>query len=184
MKISFKRVAMGVMMGTSVLTASMFATLASAEEVKGKETLILSHIHATQPNGTAFPEHDADCKRELALSTSKFTDLSVTTDYSIDATSLIMSAHSTFAAPDTSKGGQVKVGLSALGVAENYSFGAFKPAELPNAYVIFSIEKDFKNAVSSILVLNQNKPYNCAISSSASGANLAAVKSLDTKKDQ
>lgn len=47
-----------------------------------------------------------------------------------------------------------------------YAFGAFKPAALPQAYIYFTIDKDFKNPVSTFMIINQGKQYNCVISSS------------------
>lgn len=152
----------GVAAAACLLSAGAFA-----EEKKGQETLTLSHIHATQANGSHFAAHDADCQRQLGEASTKYTGLKVTTDYMINTATNKVAAKSQFNNPDSSKSDVLDITLSALGLSENYSFGAFKPTALPNTYVLFSIEKDFTNPVSSILVLNAGKAYNCAISSVA-----------------
>ena len=76
-----------------------------------------------------------------------------------------MSAESTFRDPAT--GNQLTIKLYPLGLTSKYAFGAFKPANFPNAYVIFSVDLQFQNATSSLLMLNPPAAgYNCHISSS------------------
>ena len=92
--------------------------------------------------------------------------MKVKTDYTINSSTMMMSAKSMFPSPDSMKPMELTVDLSALGLADVYAFGAFKPAALPQAYIYFTIDKDFKNPVSTFMIINQGKQYNCVISSS------------------
>ena len=92
--------------------------------------------------------------------------MKVKTDYTINSSTMMMSAKSMFPSPDSMKPMELTVDLSALGPADVYAFGAFKPAALPQAYIYFTIDKDFKNPVSTFMIINQGKQYNCVISSS------------------
>jgi len=101
----------------------------------------------------------------------------VTTNYSIDPQTLIESATSSFPSPNATKPIQLTAKLHPLGVAGVYAFGAFKPPALPEAYVLFQIGTNFKNAESTFLVLNPSSTgYNCSISSAKGGQ---AVANLD-----
>jgi hypothetical protein len=76
-----------------------------------------------------------------------------------------MSAASVLPSPQSKTPLELTVPLSALGVAGQYAFGAFRPPVLPNTYVLFSIDLNFKAPKSSVLVLNNDKDYNCLVSS-------------------
>jgi len=138
-----------------------------AGAITGKVTVTLSSVRAVKENGTPDPAHDKDCTEQLKKPTSKYVGMPVTTEYSIDPKTLIESATSSFPSPVATQPLQLSVRLAPLGIASVYAFGAFRPAALPDAYVLFQIGLDFKNAVSSFLVLNPSSVgYNCSISSS------------------
>ncbi|HZP65582.1 MAG TPA: hypothetical protein VFB32_04680 [Rudaea sp.] len=169
----------------SVLAAMSFAfvlcssgAIAADAPVTGKVTVKLEFVRAVQDNGSPDPAHDKACTEQLSQPTSKYVGMPVTTSYSIDAKTLIESATSTFPSPNGTKPIQLSAKLSPLGVAGVYAFGAFKPPALPDAYVLFQIGTDFKNPVSTFLVLNPSSTgYNCSISSAKGGqavANFAA----------
>ena len=126
----------------------------------------LEHVHAVMENGSPAPQHDAACKKELSMPESKYMGMKVKTDYTINSSTMMLSAKSMFPSPDSMKPMELTVDLSALGLADVYAFGAFKPAALPQAYIYFTIDKDFKNPVSTFMIINQGKQYNCVISSS------------------
>jgi hypothetical protein len=91
----------------------------------------------------------------------------VATDYSIDSKTLIMSASSKMPSPQRTTPLALTIPLSALGISGQYAFGAFRPSELPNTYVLFSINTEFKMPESSILVLNEGEKFNCLVTSNA-----------------
>lgn len=157
------------------ITATLLAALccssawADGTEQSGKVSVTLNYVRAVQPNGSPDPAHDKDCTEQLKQPTSRYVGMPVSTSYSIDPKTLIESATSTFPSPNSTKPIQLSAKLSPLGIAGVYAFGAFRPSALPDAYVLFQIGLDFKNPVSTFLVLNQPSiGYNCSISSSKS----------------
>ena len=92
--------------------------------------------------------------------------MSVTSEYSINPTSMMMSAKSILPSPHATQPLELTVSLSALGMSDVYAFGAFRPPELSDNYVYFTIDKDYKNPVSVFLIINKTQKYNCVISSS------------------
>ncbi|MDY4374958.1 hypothetical protein [Pectobacterium carotovorum] len=168
---------------TATLVMSGFSQAAeTAKEHTGKEQVELKHIHAVLQNGTASPQHDAMCEKQLNMPESKYVGMKVTTEYSINPQSMMMSAKSMFPSPNSTKPMELTADLSALGLSDSYSFGAFKPSALPNAYIIFSVDKQMKNPVSTFMVINESETYNCVISSSTHGLSKEAMKSLEMKK--
>lgn len=141
------------------------AAAATAEPHTGKANVVLRYAHAVHQNGTADPKHDAVCKKELSSVNSKFVGMQVKTDYSVDTKTLMMSAESMFPSPVATQPLELTVKMNPLGIAGKYAFGAFRPAELKNSYVLFSISEKFTNPVSSFLIINDGKDYNCVISS-------------------
>jgi hypothetical protein len=154
------------------------AAIAADAPVTGKVTVKLEFVRAVKDNGSPDPAHDKACIDQLSQPTSKYVGMPVNTSYSIDPKTLIESATSTFPSPNATKPIELSAKLSPLGVAGVYAFGAFKPPALPDAYVLFQIGIDFKNPVSTFLVLNPSSTgYNCSISSAKGGqavANFAA----------
>lgn len=158
---------------SAVLTAFGLAaglaqsSAAAADDAhKGKATLKLQYVYATQPNGSQDPAHDADCKSQLSSVQSKYVGMWVTTTYSIDPKTLMMSAKSTFSSPVATQPLELTVDLNALGIAGSYSFGTFRPNVLPGAYaVLFSVSLKYTDAKSTFVVFGKDKTYNCVISS-------------------
>ncbi|HEX6831886.1 MAG TPA: hypothetical protein VF132_00015 [Rudaea sp.] len=145
------------------------STAAAAGAETGKVSVTLNYVRAVQPNGSPDPSHDKDCTDQLKQPTSRYVGMPVTTSYSIDPQTLIESATSNFPSPNSTKPIELSAKLSPLGIAGVYAFGAFRPAALPDAYVLFQIGLDFKNPVSTFLVINASSVgYNCSISSSKS----------------
>tara|TARA_B100000795_G_C22715150_1_gene405168 strand:- start:145 stop:636 length:492 start_codon:yes stop_codon:yes gene_type:complete len=132
----------------------------------GTATVDLQYVAALQNNGSAEPKYDLACKKQLSDPASRFVGMTVTTDYSINTKTGIMSAASTFPSSHVVQPHRTTVRMHPLGISSNYSFGAFKPSALPMSSVLFSIDKGFSNPVSTFLIINSNKKYNCSISSS------------------
>ena len=136
------------------------------QPVTGKVQVTLDHVHAVQQNGSPAPQHDAACMKELSMPTSKYVGMKVTSEYTVNTSSMMMSAKSMLPSPMATQPLELTVDLSALGIEGVYAFGAFKPNVLPKDYVYFTIGKDFKNPVSTFMIINEGKEYNCVISSS------------------
>lgn len=155
------------MLAAGVIATSFALPAAAAGDAHtGTATVKLQYVHAVTQTGTPAPKHDAACKKQLSDPNSKFVGMPVKTDYSIDPKTLMMSAESMFPSPVATQPLELTVKMNPLGIKGVYSFGAFKPAELPNAYVLFSISEKFTNPVSKFLIINADKDYNCVISSS------------------
>jgi len=164
------------------LLAALCCSSASAAEQTGKVSVKLNFVRAVQPNGSPDPAHDKDCTQQLSQPTSKYVGLPVTTSYSIDPKTLIESATSNFPSPNSTKPVELSAKLAPLGIAGVYAFGAFRPPALPEGYVLFQVGLDFKNPVSTFLVLNQSSVgYNCSISSSKSAPAVSDFASPPTK---
>jgi hypothetical protein len=127
----------------------------------------LTHVFATLQTGQPDnkPEDNAACRKQVSAPDSRYLGITVTSQYSIDAQTMIMTASSSLPSPQATKPLQLTVKLSPLGIAGQYAFGAFRPPALPNNYLLFSIGLDFKGAKSSVLVLNKGKEYNCLVTS-------------------
>lgn len=151
--------------GLASLIALSTAGTAAAEE--NTERLTLSNVFATLQTGQqdVNQQHVAACKQQVSLLGGRYLDTVVTTHYKINPQTKIMSAESSLPSPKATQPLTLNIPLHPLGVASSYSFGAFKPAQLPNTYVLFSVDLQFKSPQSSILVLNADKPYNCLVSS-------------------
>lgn len=148
--------------------AISFATAASAAPVTGTVKLRLINVSATLQTGQPDkkPEDVAACRKQVSSITSRYLGMTVSTRYSVDPKSLIMSASSSMPSPVATKPVILTIPLAPLGIKDEYAFGAFRPSALPDTYVLFSMGTDFKNAQSSILVLNEGKAFNCLVSSS------------------
>lgn len=143
----------------------------------GKAMVKLRYVHAVQNNGSPAPAHDAACKKQLSAHTSRFVGMPVTTTYSINTTTLIMSAMSHFPSPIATQPLMLSAELHPLGIAGTYAFGAFRPPALKNGYVLFSVNEKFASPVSTFLIFGpKDAAYNCVISSSKKAAKLAESK--------
>jgi hypothetical protein len=151
----------------SSLIALSFAGAAFAAPVTGKASVKLTHVFATLQTGQPDqkPEDIAACRKQVSAPNSRYLGITVTTNYSVDAQTLIMSASSSLPSPQATKPIMLTIKLSPLGIAGQYAFGAFRPTALPDTYVLYSMGTDFKGAKSSVLVLNEGKDYNCLVSS-------------------
>jgi hypothetical protein len=131
----------------------------------GTETVKLSYVQALSEAGTPMPTMDASCKQFA----SNYVGMPVKTQYSIDTETLIMQAQSSFPSPQKTQPLELSVKLNALGIAGSYDFASYRPAVVPGLYaVIFNLNKDFTNAVSSMLLFGpEGLDYNCLVSSSA-----------------
>lgn len=149
------------------LVALSYGGTALAAPVHGKAQVRLTHVFATLQTGEQDnkPEDVAACRKQVSAPNSRYLGVTVTTQYSIDAQTMIMSASSSLPSPVATKPLMLTVKLAPMGIAGQYAFGAFRPAVLPNNYVLFSIGLDFKGAKSSVLVLNEGKDYNCLVTS-------------------
>ncbi|WDM67575.1 MULTISPECIES: hypothetical protein [Xanthomonas] len=144
-----------------------FCAQAAEAPVTGKKSVTLSHVFATLQTGQPDqnPENIAACRKQVSAPGSKYLGVVVTTSYSINAQSKIMTASSSLPSPVATQPLMLTVPLSPLGLSGEYAFGAFRPTVLPNTYVLFSIGLDFKGPKSSVLVLNSDKNYNCLVTS-------------------
>ncbi|CAG76859.1 putative exported protein [Pectobacterium atrosepticum SCRI1043] len=168
---------------TAALVISGFAQADDmAKAHTGKEQLELKHVHAVLQNGTPSPQHDAMCEKQLNMPESKYVGMKVTTEYNINTQSMMMSAKSMFPSPHSTQPMELTADLSALGLSDSYSFGAFRPSVLPDAYILFSVDKKMKNPVSTFMVINKGETYNCVISSSMNGLSKDELKSIEMKK--
>lgn len=151
--------------GISSLIAVSYAKNAVAEPFIGTANVYLSHVFAVLKTGQSDPNSDdtGACSRQMATPGSQYLADGVTTRYVIDVKSQNMSAFSLLPSQHATPPFMAKVPLSALGLANVYAFGAFRPAELPGVYVLFSVGPDFKTATSAVLVLNPTKHYNCLV---------------------
>lgn len=169
MRIQTRR--LGYLLACSALSLSAvaFASAATAAPVTGTAKVKLTHVSATLQNGQpdTKPEDIAACKKQVSAPNAHYLGTTISTHYSVDPKTLIMSAFSKFPSPQGTKPVMLTIKLSPLGIAGEYAFGAFRPTELPDTYVLFSMGTDFKGAKSSILVLNEGKEYNCLVSSEA-----------------
>lgn len=137
----------------------------------GQATVKLQYVYGLLQTGSHDPAHDAACKKQLSSPNSRFVGMTVRTKYSIDTKTLMMSAISAFPSPHSTTPLELTVPLNALGIAGSYSFGSFRPKELPQAYaVLFSVNEKFTGAKSSFVIFGpKEQTYNCLISS-AKGA--------------
>lgn len=170
--------------GLSLVVAALCMDAAIAAPVIGKETVTLSHVFATLQTGQEDrkPEDIAACRKQVAAASSRYLGIAVTTKYSIDAQTLIMSASSSLPSPVATQPLMLTVPLPPLGLSGEYAFGAFQPSVLPNTYVLFSVGLNFKGPKSSVLVLNSDKPYNCLVTSDPAPFN--GTLSTQLGKDQ
>ena len=159
--------------GVSSLMAIGYGGAALAAPVTGKASVRLTHVFATLQTGSpdTKPEDIAACRKQVSSPDSRYLGVTVNTLYSIDAKTMMMSASSSLPSPQATKPVMLTIKLSALGLAGQYAFGAFRPAALPNNFVLFSTGLDFKGAKSSVLVLNEGKDFNCLVSSDSAPFN-------------
>ncbi|WP_157633800.1 hypothetical protein [Thioflavicoccus mobilis] len=146
-----------------------FLQAAQAEDAHtGTATTELQYVHAVQENGSPDTGHDADCEKQLSDENSRFVGMSVRTTYEINTSTNMMSAESTFPAPQSMEPLELTVELSSLGISDVYAFGTFKPSMVPEAYaILFSIDHEFEDATSTFVIYGpEGEGYNCVISSS------------------
>lgn len=162
----FKSHRLGYFLACSMVALS-YGSAASAAPVQGKASVRLTHVFATLQTGQPDkkPADIAACHKQVSAPGSRYLGVTVTTQYSIDAQTMIMTASSSLPSPQATKPLQLTIDLKPLGIAGQYAFGAFRPPALPNNYVLFSIGLNFKGAKSSVLVLNEGKDYNCLVTS-------------------
>jgi len=149
------------------IALSLTAGAAFAAPVIGTAKVQLKHVFATLQTGQrdSKPEDEAACRKQVSSPNSRYLGITVTTRYSVDPKSLIMSASSSLPSPQATKPIMLTIKLAPLGIEGQYAFGAFRPSAMPDTYVLFSMGTDFKGAKSSILVLNEGKEYNCLVTS-------------------
>jgi hypothetical protein len=167
---SNKTILSAVLTVFGIATGLMQSSAIAADEAhSGTATVKLQHVYALQQTGSSDPAHDADCKKQLSQVNSKYLGLTVTTKYTINPKTLIMSAVSSFPSPVSTQPLQLSIDLSALGIAGSYSFGTFRPAALPEAHaVLFSVNQKYADAKSTFVVLGpKDQTYNCLISSTS-----------------
>lgn len=158
------------MLAFGSLSASMIHTAYSADAtVTGTTKVKLTHVFASLQNGSQDknPADIAACKKQVSEPNSKYLGIIVVGKYSINPSTLIMSASATLPSPQSTQPLELTIPLKPLGIAGQYAFGAFRPAELPNTYVLYSLNLQFKSPTNTILVLNEGKNYNCVVSSDA-----------------
>lgn len=167
---SNKTIFSAVLVVFGMTTGLLSSTATAADEVKWRTaTVKLQHVYALQQNGSADPAHDAACKKQLSQPNSKYIGITVTTKYSVDPKTLMMSAKSAFPSPVSTQPLELNVDLSALGIANSYSFGSFRPAALPEASaILFSVNQKYGDAKSTFVIFGpKDQTYNCLISSAA-----------------
>lgn len=159
-------------LAVGILATGLVQPVAAADKVggdthTGHAKLKLQYVHGVLQTGAPDPAHDAACKKQLSSSNSNYIGMMVATEYSIDPKSMMMSAKSTFPSPHSTSPLELTVPLSALGIAGSYSFGTFRPKELPQAYaVLFSVSEKYTAAKSTFVVFGpKDQTYNCVISS-------------------
>lgn len=167
MRIKINRLGYLLACGVTSLIAMSYGEAAFATPVTGTAKVQLTHVFATLQTGQLDPkpEDTAACRKQVSAPNSRYFGVTVSTRYSIDAKTLIMSASSSLPSPHATKPVVLTIPLSPLGLANQYAFGAFRPTAMPDTYVLFSIGLDFKGAKSSVLVLNTGKDYNCLVTS-------------------
>jgi hypothetical protein len=173
MRIKSYRFAYLLACGVLPLIAMSYGEAVSAAPVTGTAKVQLIHVFATLQTGQPDqkPEDTAACRRQVTSPNSRYLGITVSTRYSIDAKTLMMSASSSLPSPQATKPVMLTIKLAPLGIAGQYAFGAFRPVELPDNYVLFSLNLDYKHPSSSVLVLNSGKDYNCLVTSNASPFN-------------
>jgi hypothetical protein len=173
MRIKITRLGYLLACGASSLIAMSYADAAFAAPVTGTAKVQLTHVFATLQTGQPDqkPEDNAACRKQVSSPNSRYLGITVTTRYSVDPQTLIMSASSMLPSPQATKPIMLTIKLSPLGIAGQYAFGAFRPTALPGTYVLYSMGTDFKGAKSSVLVLNEGKDYNCLVTSDPSPFN-------------
>jgi hypothetical protein len=168
---SSKSIFSSAVLAAGVIAAGVALPAAAADQMSadahtGTAKVKLQYVHGVHQDGSPDPKHDAACKKQLSDMKSKFVGMPVATEYSIDTRTLTMSAKSMYPSPVATQPLEFITTLSPLGIKTVYAFGAFRPGELKNAYVLFSISEKFTNPVSTFLIINVDKDYNCVISSS------------------
>lgn len=167
MRIQITRLGYLLACSVSSLLAMSYGSAVFAAPVTGTAKVKLTHVFATLQTGQPDPKpaDTAACRKQVSSPNSRYLGVTVTSRYSIDAKTLIMSASSSLPSPHATQPLELTIPLSPLGLANQYAFGAFRPAALPDNYVLFSVGLDFKGAKSSVLVLNAGKDYNCLVTS-------------------
>lgn len=170
MRVKFARFGYLLACGVFALAAGGFGEAALAAPVTGTAKVKLTNVFATLQSGQLDrkPEDAAACRKQVSSIDSRYLGITVSTRYSVDTQTLIMTASSTLPSPQATKPVLLTIKLAPLGIAGQYAFGAFHPSALPGTYVLYSMGTDFKSPESSVLVLNQGKDYNCLVTSDAS----------------
>lgn len=143
--------------------------------ITATERLTLRYVSAIQTNGAALPSADNECKTWLSSENNHYMNLKVATTYSVNAGNERMSATSSFQSPDKKIADDVAMPLTSLGFEDKYGFAAITATH----YYLFTVDKNFKNPVSTFILLNPNQDYHCAISSQSNVVNLDIVKIMD-----
>ena len=129
-----KTVSVCLLMAAFMLSFKPVLAKEHENEVKGTAKVELKTVHAVFQNG----EHDPNpkdkeaCEKQVSNPNSKYLGHTVSTTYSINPGTLIMSASSTLPSPHSIEPLELVIPLHPLGMQGEYAFGAFKPAELPN----------------------------------------------------
>ncbi|SQI32422.1 Uncharacterised protein [Serratia plymuthica] len=131
----------GVILPTvaALVFSGMAQAADSAKTMTGKALVTLEHVHAVQENGSPAPEHDAACMKQLSKPESKYVGMKVTSEYTIDTTSMMMSAKSMLPSPNTLQPLEITVDLSPLGMAGVYAFGALQTRVLCRRIMFISL---------------------------------------------
>ncbi|MGF6735977.1 hypothetical protein OKW50_008150 [Paraburkholderia youngii] len=155
------------------LTTAIFATALTmagpvhAAGKSGEAFVVLKYIDSVLRNGSPDPsmEHRAFCAKKLSEPATHYHDMKVATTY--DVVGHEQSAKSNFPSPVSTQPLELTVDLHPLGIEGKYAFGAFRPSPVPDDYVLFSMSLEFKDPTSTFLIINEDKPFNCVISSAS-----------------
>ncbi|WP_426575376.1 hypothetical protein ACP179_23215 [Xenorhabdus stockiae] len=134
------------------------------DSFEGEANVILKFVYAKLQDGTSFPPCNAECFKKLSSFGSKFIGLNVKTKYNINTKTGIMLVSSEFIPSGHFRPLVVK--LSPLGIS-GIGYYEFIGKMEPDITLFFLLDKDLKNPVSTFLIPNNGKEYNCVISSSS-----------------
>lgn len=105
--------------GLSLVVAALCMDAAVAAPVTGADTVTLSYVFATLQTGQQDqkPEDIAACRKQVSAPGSKYLGSAVTTKYSIDVQSKMMSASSSLPSPGGTQPMTVTIPLAPLGLS-------------------------------------------------------------------
>ncbi len=104
--------------------------VADAEPTTGSAEIMPEHAHAVMENGGPAPQHDAAGKKELSMPESKYIGMKVKTDYTINSSTMMMSAKSMFPAPNNKQPMELATDLTTLGLADYDDHPACSPVRI------------------------------------------------------